>query len=900
MRTNSFFLLGTALAATLGASHALSAERTSIGVTADVATVRISVNESHAIGYEVTATNLADEAVVRVSDHPSRSPGLGLTSDNVGYYRLKSGSSMVSVTQVVTGNSPGRYQVALGATLADRDEPTQATVTVVVDADDDGDGISNEMDRCPASAAGARVGPKGCAPQASQAIEFETIRLGSGPDALVLRSHPNNVGAEFWTENGVWGFRVEGTVLIASPLGDIPMYEASVLFEYGQDKQEGVQRIRGRAQVPFPALGPLAGAEIKQAAMAEVGLDAGRNLADLNAPLIDDRQYLFFRFDSGFEATAGPLAFKAPAGVDTTFVLDPRDPFFYFRGEMPKLPAIGKLGNVGIGFSLQGLIPFQAKTKAGLPREITEIDGHLLVSGTIPFKKLALELTGDMVGRFDPNPKFGDSPLAPPLLVQYGGSGELEVSFDFGDLAGSRDGAAGSTCDSGDLLRCFSVTVPLGDASLGFKLTNTGQNAYLNGVMAPEIPLADVIPVVPRREAQVTGLISSDLKKSFITAKGEYGIGASSLGKLIGVQLGDLQATQATLTLDAAGLRIQGRSVSQIHPAVGIGGKADVDLRLSGNPQTWYLRMVGDLGINGVPLSTGAKLAIDGTGFHVNGAVVTPITRIAMAGVIDRAGVNVTGDVVLNIPLGPPPGAFNQAKADLEKAQADVRKLNAEIERQRAIVRSERERDAKRLRAAQAAVQKAQADVNAIQRDIDYNHKRIAQLKREIGNWKAWFDRQPWYNKVWAWAVYTAEAGWRGTEIAARGVAIGTLEASRGVALGVLEVAKQTLRGFEEAAVKIPIDADPRVAGLFAARDTALGILEAAKGVLAGLEQLKGRLEADLHLAIGTAGLDGRVQGRACWAEDCHPIAGGSVALKPEPRVCLTIPVVGGEVCAGF
>ena len=144
------------------------------------------------------------------------------------------------------------------------------------------------------------------------------------------------------------------------------------------------------------------------------------------------------------------------------------------------------------------------------------------------------------------------------------------------------------------------------------------------------------------------------------------------------------------------------------------------------------------------------------------------------------------------------------------------------------------------------------------------------------------------------------EAAWRSTEIAGRAVAIAGLEASRATAIGALEVAKLTLRGMEAAAVVTPLDADPRVAGLFVARDVAIAALGVAKGVLTGLEQLEGRLVADLHLNIGTAGLDGSVQGQACWASRCYSTGGGRVTLQPKPQVCLTIPAVAGEICANF
>lgn len=171
---------------------------------------------------------------------------------------------------------------------------------------------------------------------------------------------------------------------------------------------------------------------------------------------------------------------------------------------------------------------------------------------------------------------------------------------------------------------------------------------------------------------------------------------------------------------------------------------------------------------------------------------------------------------------------------------------------------------------------------------------------RLSGDPKTWYNRQPWYKKTWAWAKYAHEAGWRSTEIAGRATAIAGLEASRAIALGALEAAKQSLHGLEAAAVVTPIDADPRVAGLFVARDVAIAALEVAKDALTGLQRLEGRLAAELYLNIGIGGLDGSVQGKACWASECYSTGGGRVTLQLKPQVCLTIPAVGGEVCANF
>lgn len=176
------------------------------------------------------------------------------------------------------------------------------------------------------------------------------------------------------------------------------------------------------------------------------------------------------------------------------------------------------------------------------------------------------------------------------------------------------------------------------------------------------------------------------------------------------------------------------------------------------------------------------------------------------------------------------------AQRELAEAQRTVAALDRQIEAARATVRRERERDAGRLRSAQRAVQSAQREVDGIQREINAAKAAIERMKGYIKAKKRWLDGKRWYEKSWAAPEYAAYAAAQGTAIGARYTEIGALETARAAAIGVLEGAKQTVRGMEIAAREIPIDADPRVAGLFAGRGAALGALEGAKQAVRGME----------------------------------------------------------------
>jgi hypothetical protein len=77
-----------------------------------------------------------------------------------------------------------------------------------------------------------------------------------------------------------------------------------------------------------------------QPAVAEVGLDTGKNLSHLRAPLDADRTYLFFNISSGLDVaaevadTGDSLCLSAPAGELLTLVIDTVDPLVYLAGNI--------------------------------------------------------------------------------------------------------------------------------------------------------------------------------------------------------------------------------------------------------------------------------------------------------------------------------------------------------------------------------------------------------------------------------------------------------------------------------------------------------------------------------------------------------------------------------------
>ena len=600
-----------------------------LSLSAQATAIRMTVGETRDIDYVLAVLNGGSGPLGIASEEIPPAAGLELLLRNDGSFDAAGGRQDFALTQRIHASAAGHYQLGLRVSLPGQGISRELTVAVTVVADDDGDGIENALDLCPASVGAAGVNGAGCAPQdAVDDTDFRIIEIGQ----IRLKARQSNV-EDLFTGQLQSGLHVTGSLLLETPLGDMALLEADLIFEYGAGGPvSGIERLRGTAQVPFPAMGILEGAEIGTPVVADVGLDYGSNLATLQAPLQDDRQYLFFHFNAGFEASAGPIGFQAPGGQSVTFVLDPQDPFFFLTGSLPGLSEIAGVEDLGIGMSLQGFIPFAPQTTWGIDSEVGTFDAHLYLQGVIPFARLPLALDGVLAANLDPD-KDGATIFNDPVPdTQYGGNGTLNVSVNF--------------------LRFFSFGFPLGDASVGLKVASGEQNAYLSGVLDPDTSFVpqELVPIRPATAVRMAGLISSDVATSYLRGEGQYRLNAASLGHLIGVDLNNLVASDATLDIDKSGFLLTGTTAASIHPAVKMGGNASLAAHFTGDPKDWYIDINGDMGIAGVGLQD-VGLQVDIGGLRAGGDFVTPLSRIGLSGTIDRAGVNLRGGSRVTIPI---------------------------------------------------------------------------------------------------------------------------------------------------------------------------------------------------------------------------------------------------------
>jgi hypothetical protein len=132
--------------------------------------------------------------------------------------------------------------------------------------------------------------------------------------------------------------RIDDELTLTLPVGEIVLPKAQLDVDLDEDNR--IERLHGVVETPFPTLGVLSDVRMVQPAQAEVGLELGKNLSHLAAPLDPLRQYLFFNINSGMDVagqvtgTGETLSLSAPAGQALTLVIDTQEPLVYLAGNV--------------------------------------------------------------------------------------------------------------------------------------------------------------------------------------------------------------------------------------------------------------------------------------------------------------------------------------------------------------------------------------------------------------------------------------------------------------------------------------------------------------------------------------------------------------------------------------
>ncbi len=805
---------------------AIEAQReASLSFDAEQYELRMGVGETRDVSYQLLAFN-PDTVATGLSLREEVDAAVQLSSRNSGVISLTPGSSRFRLSQSITSLTTGRFELTLTATLPSTGLEQSVRINIIVEADLDGDGVPDEIDLCAFSILGDSVDNSGCA--ATDVVDssaFRDLQIGE----TTFRVQENNLEEQY--SNGILtGLQASGSLLLLTPLGDIVLKEAELVFEYGTSGMGGIERLRGTAQVPFPDVGMLADAEVGTPVIADVGLDYGRNLSDLEAPLVDDRQYLFFNFSAGFEASVGPISFEAPGGKAITFVLDPLDPFFFFTGDLPGLSDIG-VEDLGIAMSLRGLIPFTPDTTWGIGDDIGNFDANLYLQGVIPFARWPLNLDGSLVVDVDANDDGQTLFNSFTPDVEYGGNGTLNVGVDF--------------------LKFFGFSFELGSASLGIKMTNGEQNAYFSGMLDPDTDFLpqELVPIRPSATVNMAGLISDDIAKSFLRGEGEFNLDASTLGRLVGINLNNLSTTSATFSADRDGINLTGYTRTSIYPDVGFDGDARLNANFTGSLTSWSIDLSGEMSIANTPISEG-RLEVSTAGMLVSGEFVTPLTRIGMNGQIDASGIEMRGNTGITIPIS-------------------VVESVVEWVVDAAICGTERVTDAARcgldsvtssaICGYQAVTSAAQCGTRTVTSAVHCGTSTITSAARCGTNWVTDIA-------TCGWSVITGQGGCS--------VARSCSVANSCSIANTCDIANTC---------SIPASCDiPR------------GCNNSTNVTLP-----KGEFRGDIELLLGNQGIGGEVSGDYCFAGDCTTLTGGRVkAGSSGLEACITIPAGIGEVCA--
>ncbi len=197
-----------------------------------------------------------------------------------------------------------------------------------------------------------------------------------GAVPVTLRTLASNV-----TNLASGGFALNGTVTVDVPgNAHLTLAEAKLELGYDSQKGEGLQGFSGSVRLPFPDLGFMQGVSVSDPVYAAVGYDLGKHLTNVDAPIQDDRKYLYFTFSAGFEAQIGSMTISGAKNQSVTMALDPSDPSFFMRASLGGL--MGPVDDASVGFSIGGHLLFTPEHTWGIDATKAAFDGHLWIGGT--------------------------------------------------------------------------------------------------------------------------------------------------------------------------------------------------------------------------------------------------------------------------------------------------------------------------------------------------------------------------------------------------------------------------------------------------------------------------------------------------------------------------------------
>ena len=513
-------------------------------------------------------------------------------------------------------------------------------------ADRDKDGIANYIDLCPNDSGLAPDGcPAGVAPANTNGIH--TLTLGDGISG-VFRGVVTDVG----------GVHI-GTLYIDvnAKNGEswrIPLTQATAKFD-----DSG--RFRGTARIKSLKLGNGDGEQLDfgQEVELDFGIDQGKNLSNLDVPLVDEKDYVFFKFKNETVLKLGDIALNSGLVPQQkiTLAMDPNDPFLYGRingsSELSGSKYFSSIDNVGIGISTQGNIPFEADV--GLLENITISDSDKEVLGAFDNANLLLR---------------GDIPLKQFPGVTVGGDIYVSAPMDDvfnGDASGFAFGANGTVTfstalsdDENSLLSLLNADLKLGQATVGASsdgLIVAGISKSLSAANLLPDEIADILGFGQTTETELLAKISADnISDSSFEFYNDVSFAAPLLKDLGIIKTSSIPIASAYFKIDSDAVSFSAKNRTKM-----LSGSASREIDFSGtfplkedDWDEWELKIVGRVstGIPGISFDSDATAVLRADKFTIEGkSDFAGLANIKLKGEATRKDLTLTGSSSVKIPL---------------------------------------------------------------------------------------------------------------------------------------------------------------------------------------------------------------------------------------------------------
>ncbi|MDX2023487.1 MAG: hypothetical protein SF187_24840 [Deltaproteobacteria bacterium] len=451
-------------------------------------------------------------------------------------------------------------------------------------------------------------------PRGSQINISGTVSLKAGPYAYSLNGASININSFSYPRAG---------------------YRADYLYGY--------------ARVTMPALHTFSGINSPLTAQLGFGEGSSSTLKALGMPLAPSRHYFYFTTTAGLSSSFGTGPFSADTSRTTTVIVDPKDPAFFVAGPMGPISAVA--------LSEKSLIPFNAQTQWGFDTptdEFPSFSGQSYIAGEVSLEEIPITVSGNVTTKFvnwD-----GQSALDKKLFEHtLGINGSFNLGWDFLD-------------------GLFRLEVPLSKASLYMASTVHPYkvNAAVSGTAGTATFMPSWLPVLMSANSNFAGYLdTSDVSRNHIDGMSDITLKASTLGKVIGIDMKDITMQNGTYHVDKMGFRYNGEGVVSVIPFIEstsyrvtacFGGdtKACLSDDQTGTPvmgsKDWLLRLEGDASVFNVPLLNATTMASP-QGISVAATFKTQGQRVAITGALTPGPtpasphVALTGTASFSLPL---------------------------------------------------------------------------------------------------------------------------------------------------------------------------------------------------------------------------------------------------------